>query len=375
VIIVMICNRIPPAIDGVGDYTYRLAIALAKAGHSVHLICREQETAQHPAGIQVHPVVKKWRAAASGTLSRLIREIQPDWVGLHYVPYAFHPFGLPCALPGLLRGIRQAGIPVWVTFHEVHIRLKGFRDSLIGFAQRRIACNLCRTADKCITSIEFYRQLLEPFHSDLQVIPVGANIEPGNLPDADRRRLRQQLFPGMDYVVSTFGNRNHAALIQCIENLNAHGIKAGLLIVGFNAGKNDPADRPWMVHTGYLPGEKVGHYLQCSDLFVLPDYVGPNSEGGTCTKSGSLAAAFATGLPVIGIRGDMNNALLRHGENIWLAASGSPHDLGAAISTLLANKSLHDRLKAGGNALFAGHLSWQAVSRAYEQFFHRTHPI
>lgn len=371
----MICNRIPPAIDGVGDYSYRLAIALTQAGHGVHLICRKQETAQHPPGIQVHPVVEKWSAAACGTLSRLIRKIQPDWVGLHYVPYAFHPLGLPFALPGLLREIRRADIPVWITFHEVHIRLKGFRDSLIGLAQRRIARDLCRTVNQCVTSIEFYRQMLEPFHSDLRVIPVGANIEPGNLPDADRYCLRQQLFPGMDYVVSTFGNRNHTALIQSVENLNARGIKAGLLIAGFNPGKNKQTNKPWTVHTGYLPAEKVGRYLQCSDLFVLPDYVNPDGEGGTCTKSGSLAAAFATGLPVIGIKGDMNNALLRHGENIWLAAGGSAYELGTAISTLLANKGLLDRMKAGGKALFAGHLSWQAISRAYEQFFHQPRPI
>jgi glycosyltransferase involved in cell wall biosynthesis len=371
VTIILISNRVPPAVDGVGDYTLRLARAFASAGHAVHIICKVQEVASAPEGITVHPIVQIWDRSAARPLIRLIMAIQPDWVGLQYVPNAFQKCGLPLALPGLLRQISQTGVPVWVTFHEVHVRLHGWSGRLVGGLQRRVARALCHLAKVCVTSIGFYQQLLAPYHANIHLIPIGSNIEPGAVAAPQREALRQRLFPGLPYVVSTFGIRRHKNLLAALQRARAAGLRAGLLVCGHVAEKDIRHDLPWVHYTGYLPAEAVCMHLQCSDLFVLPDFVGLNGEGGTCTKSGSLAAAYAAGLPVVGMRGDMNNHLLRPGQNIALCANDQPETVARIISDLLRDAGQRQNLATGGKRLFSEHLSWPRLTEAYLSFLQK----
>lgn len=107
---------------------------------------------------------------------------------------------------------------------------------------------------------------------------------------------------------------------------------------------------------------ELGARLQCADLFVLPDPVTPDGEGGTSLKSGSLAAAFAAGLPVVGVRGDMNREPLRHGENILLAENGDSKTLHVAILRLKNDSVLREKLRVNGQALYQEHLRWEVIA-------------
>ena len=366
--VVLICNHFPPVVDGVGDYTRHLAQELALAGLEVHIICREQPHLDIPAGISVHPLVKKWNREGVHLIVEHIRGIQPDWVGLQYVPYGFNRFGTPLLLPHLLKKISQAGVAIWITFHEVHIRLQGLRGWVFGSIQRRIARNLCGYARVCVTSIEFYRDLLDPFHPEIKVIPVGSNVSIRLLSLAKRTEMRQRHFPDQSFLVSTFGARNHAALIESIAQLNADGAGIGLIICGQVVPSGELRELSWVHYTGYLPAEAIGGWLQCSDLFVLPDFVSARGEGGACLKSGALAAGFAAALPVIGIRGDMTDKMLEHAKNIWLAPDGSPAEWTRAIRTVWQNPEIRERLQKNARRFHEEYLAWEKIAGQYLDF-------
>ena len=361
----LLCNHFPPAVDGVGDYTYRLGAELARQGHAVHVLCRKQSSGiPLPASMTLHPVFDGWNAHSEDAVLALVERIRPDWLGLQYVPQGFLPTGLPFFLPRLLERIRRLGLRICITFHEVQVRQTGLRGYITGALQHRIAHAMCRQADACVTSIEFYAGLLGGLHSDIRLIPVGSNIEVPVLRSPERARMRQELFPDTPYIVGTFGQRDHSAMLDAVQQINASGMKTGLLICGKAQAHNHQL--PNVRYTGYRPAAEIGTYLQCSDLFLLPDYAGPNGEGGTCTKSGSLAAAFAAGLPVAGVRGDMTNSLLRHGENIWLAPDGGTAAIERALRLLLSDDALRSRLQTGGRRLFEAHLSWQQIAVGYK---------
>lgn len=399
--IALLTNRFPPEIDGVGDYTAYLAAELARRGDVVHVICRKQASIAAPEHVTVHAVVERWDHRAGTAVCAVLEAIRPDWVVLQYVPYGFQALGMPLLLPGLLRQIRALGIRTGVMFHEVRIRPVGIKGRIVSGVQRHIAGQLCRHADAVLTSIDFYRALLAPFRTDVRVLPVGANIEVTPLPEADRQHLRQQLFHDKRVVVATFGRRDISALAQAVDRVEG----AGLLVLGgptpnpfprgegrgvvarrlmfsliklvSNLGTNRAtrgvAPLPsgggggGGVTTGPLPAAQIGTLLQCVDLFVLPDPVTPAGEGGTSLKSGSLAAALAAGLPVIGVRGDMSEPPLRHGENIWLTEQTDAEGLCAAIRTLLDDPSLRERLRRNGHALYRERMTWAVIAAGYRE--------
>ena len=250
----------------------------------------------------------------------------------------------------------------------MQVRLQGLRGWVLGTIQRRIARNLCRQARGCVTSIEFYRDLLAPFHPGIKVIPVGSNVSIRPLSLAKRTEMRQRHFPDQSFLVSTFGARDQAALIESIAQLNADGAGLGLIICGQTLPGGEFRQRPWVHYTGYLPAEAIGDWLQCSDLFVLPDFANARGEGGTCLKSGALAAAFAAALPVIGIRGDMTDKKLEHAQNIWLAPGGSPYELTNAIRTVLQDPEIRERLQKNTRRFHEEYLAWEKIAGQYQDF-------
>jgi hypothetical protein len=93
------------------------------------------------------------------------------------------------------------------------------------------------------------------------------------------------------------------------------------------------------------------------------DYVSPKGEGGTCSKSGSLAAAFAAGLPIFATKGDMTNQLLLNQSNvIWLEGHRK-------INADLIRSHLNhlNRLKfitnTENNVFYMQFLSWNIIAK------------
>ncbi len=351
--VLLLSARIPPTVDGVGDYTAFLAASLVRRDVRVTLTCGKQDRYTPPDGVTLWPDTLGHARKDAKEWVRQVVYHQPDWLLLQYVPYAFQRWGLPFFLPSLLQQVRAAGIRVGVMFHEVHIRPR--ENSLLSFGQRRIAQQLSQNADVVLTSIPFYQHMLACLGVRAHVLPVGANISDDMPDEGTRQQLRQSCLPNKQFVISTFGRRNFSAIAAAI----ASWPDTGLLIVGQSSANRLGSE---VYTTGCVAASEVGMWLRCGDIFVLPDPRTPDGTGGTSLKSGSLAAAFAAGLPVIGVTGDLTAPPLAHGENIWLIDDPTPTGWAKAIAHLRSEPYLRQYLAEGGHKLYQQHLHWDVIS-------------
>ena len=69
--------------------------------------------------------------------------------------------------------------------------------------------------------------------------------------------------------------------------------------------------------TGFLSREEIFKYLQVSDLFIIFDADRPPEGSGISLKSGSVAAAFAAGIPILSNRGSLTESLFQHRKNVF----------------------------------------------------------
>ncbi len=354
--LLLLSAHLPPAIDGVGDYSAYLAAALYRQGVQVTLGCGRQERYTPPLGVDLWPGALEQARTRAGQWIEDLRARRCDWLVLQYVPYAFGRRGLPFFLFSLLAKVRRAGIRVAIFFHEVHIRPEENR--LLSVGQQWIARRLCRQADRVFTSIPYYQQMLAALGAQAEILPVGANMECTRPTSQERARMRAQYFPGKRFIVGTFGRRPLRAVSEAIAALP----DTAFLIVGASTVSTLPCP---MYSTGYLPATDLCRWLCCSDVFVLPDPVTSEGKGGTSLKSGSLAAAFAAALPVIGVRGDLTAPPLAHGENLWLLDDAGRAGWQTALSHLRRHTTLTEHLAQGGYRLYRQHLQWEVLAKNF----------
>ncbi|MDX2133698.1 MAG: glycosyltransferase [Saprospiraceae bacterium] len=353
--ILLISDQFPPAIDGVGDYTFHLAREWVASGCTVIVVCREAEhktTGKCP--VRVFSVVQRWNAAGYRRVSTVMDAEQPDFILLQYVPHGFQAKGLPVLLPFFFRkwcGQTNSG----VFFHEVRVRWewRSPKTWLVAVVEHLLSRMLHQSANLRMTSIPAYADILP---ADTHIIPIGANILPVFTEQGQQEALRRRFVP--EYaapVIIAFGNRDHRPLYVAFRQLQSKFPKACLLVCGKTM---HPITGDGIVHIGIQPPETLGVVLGFGDVLVLPD----SSVGGTSNKSGSLAAALASGCAVVGIRGNMNGPLLQHGVNIWLADRPDPPCLLEALEKLLKDQTLRARLASEAKRTFEKHLTWSTIA-------------
>jgi glycosyltransferase involved in cell wall biosynthesis len=172
-------------------------------------------------------------------------------------------------------------------------------------------------------------------------------------------------------IIVIFGERNVDNFIHAVNYINKsyQDISIGIVIVGKIKARNHTGKK-FVHYTGILSETDVSFHLQIADLFVLPERVYKNNRGGATFKSGSLAAALATPLPVLTSKGDMTEAPpLIHGENIWFTNFHNETQLQKEIIQLLSDTTLLNKLKEGGEKLYRDYLNWDVVSGKYIEMF------
>lgn len=321
--LLLVTNYFPPVVDGVGDYTRQVAAEFSNRGHEVHIICKKDpRIPSSQDGMQIWPIATKWSFANIQEIIKKINELGPAWVMIQYVPYSFNRYGIPFAFPFLLSRINRNRTKILLTVHEPYIRFRRLpiKTFLVGQLQRIILRELCRKADKIVTTIDKYKGFVNKYSAkEVHIIPVPSNIIPVSVSEEELKLLRNRIAPAGQKIITTFGIRDHRFLIDVFKAVLLKQKNVFFLICGKTrdtALYDSIKDRTFI--TGYLESEELFKYLKCADVFFLPDGVRNGSEGGTSNKSTSLAAAFAAGLPIVGIKGDMNNVLLKEAENLYL---------------------------------------------------------
>ena len=220
--IVFLTRNYPPTICGVGDHTYHLAQALMGQGVEVHVICSADQKVIQQDDIKVYPVVNQWNTEGVLSVVHLLKNIQPDWFIVQYVPHAFHPKGLPYVLVSLYRAVSRLDISILTIFHEVKIRPeKGAKTRLMSFLQGRIAYKLSNMSQKVVTSIDFYDNNLKKLpHHKKTIIPIASNITPVKVSDVLKKQLKDRYQIDNDAkIICTFGDRQVLAYLPVFDRL------------------------------------------------------------------------------------------------------------------------------------------------------------
>jgi glycosyltransferase involved in cell wall biosynthesis len=293
----------------------------------------------------------------------------------------YNYYGVPLYIIVLAMALRIMGFNLMTTFHEVAIRFNWRQPKywVIAIFQRLIAYVLGLCSNKIIVSIELFKEMLKPFRRKIHRIPVGSNIIPVTLSREEITQLRAKIAPHGEVIISTFGAgaawRRTDIMLQAINQfMKVSGRSVIVLILG-SQGDRDNKNYDTLKQlintfgleksvylTGYLEPIEVFKHLSAANLFVLLD---SDAYGGVGTKSTSLMAAYAAGLPIIGNQGLLTDSLLRHDENIYLIDSLDLGEIVGAITSLIDNQSLRQRLVEGSIKTYRDCLRWERIAKKH----------
>jgi hypothetical protein len=219
--ILSIVARLPPAIDGVGDYADSIAATLAaKHGISTQFIACDPLQPAQPGMWALAPIQIEQRSSES-LLASLDLGGDIDILLLHYVGYGYAKRGCPLWLVAALRQWRKAKSSrrLVTMFHEVYASSNRPWSSQFWTSsiQKKIATDLVNCSDLVMTNAQIYAETIAKLspkhHGNIQVLPmfstVGADV---SVPLAQRQPW-----------LVTFGNTSHRQAIytDSLEQLTA----------------------------------------------------------------------------------------------------------------------------------------------------------
>jgi glycosyltransferase involved in cell wall biosynthesis len=314
--ILFLTGSLEPGKDGVGDYTRALAGECNRSGHPTILASMNDPWVAAP--LREQSVLRlgaetPWPDRVK-TFQAFLSENRPDMVSVQFVPYAFHPTGLPVGLPRTLRAM-IGPLPVQIMFHEIwigahrHARLK---NRVIGFWQRKIVQALVKSLNcrALHTSTGVYVRLLSNQGIRAKHLPLF-----GNMPIASPANSRQACDPGLR--LGMFGSIHpewspHELIVQLR--------KLGRPIHLAHIGRIGPGESIWIDVTRQYGSEievrRLGEQslTDISRFFFSVDFGIATTPLSLIGKSGCVAAMLDHGLPVIVTRDDIHFAGIRESD-------------------------------------------------------------
>jgi glycosyltransferase involved in cell wall biosynthesis len=369
--LLLVAGEFPPMQGGLGDFSCRLATALAKQGCDISAFVPSAAVPCEPLPFPVLPRAGRWGWQDLARLAGLLRRY--DLVNLQYQAAAYamrvpiHFLPLVC---------RVLGVPLVTTFHDLRVpylfpkagRLRA--EAIRGLLRGSAAAILTNEED-----LEAARMIAPA--TRLQLVRIGSNVEPAAF-DADLRlSLRRQWGCREDAtVVSYFAFLNASKgaldLVQAAAKLRAAGVDLWLAFIGGQTGASDPSNvayaqqvqqaidelglRERAIFTGYLEPAALSAALYASDICALP------YRDGASYRRGSLMAALAHGLPVVTTTPAVNTPGLSEGENIRLVPPADPAALATAIAQLATDASERARLSRAAKTL-SRRFAWDTIAR------------
>lgn len=372
--IAIFTNNFPPITCGVGDYSFHLATYLSKQKHEVQVFCSakseivKKDFGNHP--FHVSPFIISWGKKDISGLVNKITSNKPDYIILQYVPYSFSKYGIAWNIANLVKNAKKKGIKIITTVHEPYIRWDDSynpKHLLTALLQRFVMRRILKKCIAAFTSTTHYAELLNKYSKNIIINRIPPNIIPAATNNFEDKKNQYLNKIEVSRLIVIFGERNISQVIEVIRTINKlpGQIKTGILVVG-KVREQKYKNEPFVYYTGILASEEVAVFLQMADLFVLPERVYKNNRGGASFKSGALAAALATPLPILSSKGDMTDAPpLQHGKNIWFTNFNNQQQLQKDIIHLLSNPDLLNHLKKGAIEIYNNYLTWEIVGSKY----------
>lgn len=370
---------LPPALDGIGDYTARLAAALAARGVDVRILTAaaapdpipgvriERAFAFPPpdplSGIVLDRALPPVRAVRA--VENAVRRDPPDWLVVQFQQFAYGRYGFNPWLPLVVRRMRRTvpGLRVAVMMHEDFVPVTGWKFAIMTTWQRAQFWALGRAADVVFFSIEPWAERYARWFGAKPVVhlPVGSNIPRAAVSRAD---ARAQLGLADDtFVAGVFGTlgapRRLPLIRKALDALRERDPRLAVVYVGphgeaFRAGIGG---HPFH-DAGALPAPDVAAHLAAMDLHLAPFI------DGVSTRRGSFLAGLQQGTATLGTSGELTDPMLARAapEAFALTPNGDDDAFVAAALNLHAQPERRARMGAAGEAFFERHFAWSVIA-------------
>jgi hypothetical protein len=328
--ITFVCDTLEPGRSGVGDYSWRLAAAIAAMGHQTRVLSfadsyvSEASMGVRQQGSQAVRFCRMPRSDAEQVGCRL--EAWPsDWTSLQFVPYSFHDKGFPNE--NLFPFSSRVGGKHHMMIHETWIGQHpnaSWRERAIGFLQKRCCLRVIQAwkAEALHTSCGVYQRILRSAGLKPEILPMFGTIEPMRPPAKEpaRCRLADQLpiirtsSSPMRWAVIFGSLYEPEKVAMAVERLAWRAEQAGILLVVCLTGldKNVQAiEKVFAKHPdsivplklGQLDGKGISELLHAMDFGITAtplDGVGKSSAAASMRDHGLPVVACSQGAhPVI----------------------------------------------------------------------------
>lgn len=306
--ILFICGSLQPGEDGVGDYTRKIAGEMIRRGQDINIIslydknCGEvKQYFQYDEKTQI-PVLRIPIRLKYVNRYLLVKEFihlnKPDWLSLQFVPYSFHPKGLPLGLIKKLNGIGK-GNKWHIMLHELYVEPSDFKSWVLSKAQSIIIYSLVNVLKPILinTHLPVYRDRLLKLGIIANPLPIFSNItNVKSLIDKEENLFTIAFF-------SQFKVRDSVIffLKEISKEVLREGLELKILLIGGNSNAmielRDALEsiedfKQNISYTGKLNESDLSKTIQKCDLGMSPV---PRHLIG---KSGSIAAFLVNGVPV-----------------------------------------------------------------------------
>jgi glycosyltransferase involved in cell wall biosynthesis len=357
----------PPDFDGIGDYTYWLASALAQNQVETSVWTSTGRRRIACDGVEVNPFFDPEKPRSIKQFPALLaRKSRLDWLVVQYNPFGFGRWGYcPWLIDALRRLKKSRQARVAVMFHETQVPDRPFKLWVMRQWQNRQLRALAKLADAIfVSTTRWIAEIKEVFpQADCHHLPVGSNLPTSKLSvEAAREVLK---IPPDTLVIGMFGS-SHPSRMTDWMSAAVHGaasVQEKLLVL--YVGKDGKSFRevcagfPFM-DEGPLPAEGAADRMRAMDLLISPFI------DGISTRRGSAIAGFQHGVAVASTWANHTDALLRESapENLILA----PRDDRKAFTEKI-NQWIVSKWKRGESgreemeAFFHKHFAWPVIAR------------
>ena len=262
-----------------------------------------------------------------------LRDFQPDWVSLQFVPFGFHPKGLPFGLSRRLTKIIGTN-RLHIMFHELWVGLgenAPVKHRAWGALQRMFILELVARLhpQRLETQAEPYRKALAASGINASILPLFGNIPiaPGDGWDELLEPMVSKAAGGAQersalYLAGVFGAVHPEwdgelavrALLSLVQRFRKRLMliffgKSNLSAEWLNRLKYKLHRRADVVVVGEKPALEISRILQSIDLGLA------TSPRQLIQKSGTVAAMLEHGLPVLVTRDDWHLRGVRSCKN------------------------------------------------------------
>ncbi len=394
----LVCGQFDPVHDGVADYTRVLAEQLRLAGLDA-LICTGDAYAQADSAITVG-VTDRWTAGGVIRAARQIARLQLDLVHVQFAPSAF---GFSRAV-GMLPAFLPRRTPVLATLHEYDVWPAAGRTARLrsriwsamerrGYADRETLLLSTRADQLLVTAPEHQRALQARFPArEAAYVPIGLNISVADLAgEQPRAAVRRALGVPADALLAVFfgflhPNKGLERLVKAVAQVRLQHPQLRLVLAGGERSHSVDTSaaaalrehleevarrhgvRDALDFTGYLPADEISRLLHAADAAVFP------FNAGVTSKSGSLLAALAHGVPTIATSPPGEVTCLSEIDGVLRIPPRDTAALAHALQLLLTDPRLAERLSKIGRAQAAARTWSVVVARhveMYDEVLHR----